>query len=260
MDLSRAYQEVKSLPDEALTRELEQPSGMVPGYLVMAELEDRKALRASASQPESKTSMKEELLQGIGSVPGYSSGGLVSGANPFYAQMQAQMNPQYAASLMQEQMTKANGGYFPLNPPNVPGQPQAPAGLGSLVPGQSAPAQRPYAKGGQVEKPDQKMVSVPVVQPSVVEVNGNRVAMPSLNSGLMRSDMQGWQLARGMIDWELPKGTYTEVPAAKDKGTPLGPFEEEGMVSAGPLPLPVGHDPREKSKIFAQGIAGLGRR
>lgn len=80
MDLSRAYQEVKSLPDEALANELANPSGMVPSYLVMAEMEDRKALRSTGGVAGqlNRPSMKDELLKGIGAVQQrFAQGGMV---------------------------------------------------------------------------------------------------------------------------------------------------------------------------------------
>lgn len=67
VDLSAAFSEVKSLPDEALNQELSNPSGALPGYLIMSELQDRQAVRAGSGGGKStkRPSMKDELLQSL---------------------------------------------------------------------------------------------------------------------------------------------------------------------------------------------------
>lgn len=250
MDLSRAYQEVKSLPDEVLARELEQPSGMVPGYLVMAELEDRKALRSSASSQAPKTSMKDELLQGIGSIPqGYAGGGLVYQTNPFYYNAMARSNPEVAASMMQEQMMKANGGYFPLNPPSGLQQPGAPAPAGAPTAPNSpmAPMER-YAQGGQVRRPEEDMGRFPSGMPvpgTPVRVGSSVRTMPEMNSELMRRDLQGWGMLQGNVDWE-----YLNPPVAP-KADPSMP--NNGGITPGPM-IPE----RPKREALAEFLTGIG--
>lgn len=118
VDLSAAYQEVKTLPDEALARELSNPSGMMPGYLVMAEMEDRKAIRTGGGGTGKRPSMKEELLGGIGSAPqGYSTGGLVSALNPGYTNIMSLIKPDLAQQQASQQMMDDNKGYFMLGRP-----------------------------------------------------------------------------------------------------------------------------------------------
>lgn len=156
VDIARAYHEAKSLPDEALNRELSQPTGMIPGYLIMAELEDRKALRAGGGAMGGKRmSMKDELLQGLQSpqnspdmpLATYASGGLVDALNPFFAQMQAR-DPMVRAAQMQEQMTKMNHGYMPLNPPATPAAPGSPMVLGVPTPAGTPSTPFHYGSGG----------------------------------------------------------------------------------------------------------------
>jgi hypothetical protein len=256
MDISRAYQEVKSLPDEALTKELEQPSGMVPGYLVMAELEDRKAIRSSSAQPQSKTSMKDELLQGIGT---YSAGGLVASANPGYSDMMARMDPNIAAARMQEQMMQANKGYYPLNPPGQLQMPGAPQGLSSLMPPQAEQRPQGYAKGGEVDKP--KLEDI-VQRPNFIEVDGNYRPMPTMNSELMQRDMQGWNILQGNVDWSWPK-PYLDAaagPKKDDAGTgtvPQGVPDDGYSDTVGMARM----SPMERRNWLLQqgGIMGLGR-
>lgn len=129
VDLNRAYQEVKSLPDEALQRELSSPTGMLPGYLVMAELDERRAIRGGGGNP-SPMSMKEEMLGGRE----YAKGGLIAGLNPFNAYIQGLKNPQISAGLMQEQINQMYGGLPSLMPAQTPGAPQAPQMISDMVP------------------------------------------------------------------------------------------------------------------------------
>lgn len=225
MDISRAYQEIKSLPDEALTRELQKPSGMVPGYLVMAELEDRKAIRSTSAQSGAKTSMKDELLKGIGSV-GYAAGGLVSQTNPFYYSMMARMNPEVAASQMQEKMMQSNGGYYPAQAPGVPMAPQVPGGLSSLIPGAPSPAgslqEQRYAKGGVVEEPEEA-----IPQGQGLGTSGNSISYTTIASKFAPQS----------------QGDNTEeiLPAAQG---PIEPgLQPNGGITPGPIPLPVGYEP-----------------
>jgi hypothetical protein len=63
-DLAQALSEIKSLPDSALQKELASPSGMLPGYLVLGEMHERKRLRAEShgQAPTKRPSMAEEYM------------------------------------------------------------------------------------------------------------------------------------------------------------------------------------------------------
>ena len=130
VDLNRAYQEVKSLPDEALHKELSAPTGMLPGYLIMAELDERKAVRGGGGNPN-PMSMKDELLGGSRQ---YSRGGIIAGLNQFNTMMQGIKNPQIAGGLMQEQINQASGGLPSLMSAQAPGAAAPPQYLSDLVP------------------------------------------------------------------------------------------------------------------------------
>jgi hypothetical protein len=82
MDLARAIEEAKSLPDEALKREISSPSGMMPGFLAMSELSDRQAVRTSGGQKK-RQSMAQEMLG-----RGFAQGGVVSATNPFLSYLE----------------------------------------------------------------------------------------------------------------------------------------------------------------------------
>ena len=252
MDLSRAYQEVKSLPDEALTKELSQPSGMVPSYLVMAELEDRKAIRSSTPQQGKKTSMKDDLLNDINPM-GFASGGLVQQTNPFYYSMLARMNPEVAASQMQEQMMQANRGYYPTNSLQAPQAPQPPAGISGLVPGapaMSGSLQEPrYAAGGVVRKPGEG--GTPTTTPQVANPT-DRVSPASFPFGagdnnMAQSGLQGFgpmaEIFRSWLPQEANGTSIAQTP------TPIKPgLQDNGGITPGPIPLP--HQPSPAMQEF----------
>lgn len=145
VDLNRAYQEVKSLPDEALHKELSAPTGMLPGYLIMAELDERKAVRGGGNP--NPMSMKDELLGGSRQ---YSKGGIIAGLNPFNTMIQGMKNPQISGGLMQEQINQASGGLPALMAAQAPadlGPPQYLSDMVPTAPGEPQPL-RGYAHGG----------------------------------------------------------------------------------------------------------------
>lgn len=148
VDLNRAYQEAKTLPDDALSNELANPTGAIPGYIIMAEMEDRKAIRGGGGGDPNPMSMKDELLSGTGRQ--YSRGGIISGLNPFNTMMQGMKNPQIAGGLMQEQINQSSGGLPALMPASAPGELGAPRSLSELTP--TAPGEpqklQQYSHGG----------------------------------------------------------------------------------------------------------------
>lgn len=152
MDLSNAYQEVKSLPDDVLQREMAQPSGMIPSYLIMGELYDRQALRGSMNRQKPPT-IAEQIRQSAQRMPqpqpqpqpmpvqGFSRGGMVGMINPFNTFAQSLKNPDIQAGMQQEVMNQANGGLtplLPLQPAQPTGEPYGLASLTPLPPGQPA--------------------------------------------------------------------------------------------------------------------------
>ncbi len=147
VDLARAYEEAKSLPDEALSNELANPSGFLPGYIVMSELEDRKALRASGGGQAPQGSMKDELLSSLGPVRQYAQGGIVAQLNPGYARMLGLQSPEMAMQLAQQSNMDASGGIMQLAPPQAMGAPQAAPSLNSLVATAPSDPQKPKSLG-----------------------------------------------------------------------------------------------------------------
>lgn len=158
MDLSSAYSTVRDLPDSALQKEMQQPSGMLPTYLVMGELADRASIRGGMGNPKPPT-IKDQIMQRLQAsppgppsqapnyqpVPGYSRGGIIAQLNPFIAQMKG-MDPvggsDLTAGLIQDQANGMNGGMMPLSSPSAPTAPETPQYLGNLNP---LPPGNPFA-------------------------------------------------------------------------------------------------------------------
>lgn len=129
MDLRRALEEAQSLPDDALEREMANPSGFIPGYIVASEINERKALR------------REKFAKG-GLVSGDS---VVAQINPFYTYV---MGLKHQSDLVEAPAVR--DGIMPRPPTPAPAA--NPVGLETLIPLQPGTPQPPkkYASGGLV--------------------------------------------------------------------------------------------------------------
>lgn len=164
VDLSAAFRDVKYLPDDALKSELQSPSGMIPGYLIMAELQEREAMRASSGGSSSPSkSMKDELLsrsssqptqpatmpqpQGIASLSQprqYSRGGIVAQLNPFNAMARTLRNPDAIGGYMQEALNNQHGGLPPLEEAQPLSGLSSPWAISDMVPTPSGTPSDPF--------------------------------------------------------------------------------------------------------------------
>ena len=124
---------IKGLPDQALMREAQFPSGDVPQFLVVSEIQRRNEMRKSydaMQQPSSTVPVAQQIVaeagQGISGIVG-------GGALPVSAPMQAQTP---MASPMQSSMAA------PMQPP-MP-SPQAPSGIVGMSSGMRVPYQQTY--------------------------------------------------------------------------------------------------------------------
>lgn len=94
MNLVKVADMLKNASDQNLIQEMQNPSGSVPSYMVLSELERRKKLRGSLMNNEPQSSVAEDMERevapaaaaGIGSMapppaqgPGYAGGGEVRG-------------------------------------------------------------------------------------------------------------------------------------------------------------------------------------
>lgn len=94
MNLVKIAEMLKSAPDAALMREMQNPSGATPSYMILSELQRRKKLRGTLQTEEPQTSVAEDAVQeavmgaagGLGSMApaqaapqGFAGGGEVKG-------------------------------------------------------------------------------------------------------------------------------------------------------------------------------------
>lgn len=95
--VSQLSSELRTLPDQALQHELQQPSGLVPPYLVLAEAQRRQLLRQAAQQDQSKqqsSTVLQDVVRNmnaqlpppgaspVGMTPGRQGQGPAPGASP----------------------------------------------------------------------------------------------------------------------------------------------------------------------------------
>ena len=146
MNILEVEDMVKGMPDESLFREAQQPTGQVPQFLVISEIQRRSDMRRryQAQQEQPQATVKDQILQGIG--------GMVP------QQMQQDLAPQQPA-MPQQQM----------------GMPAQPGGMGAPA---GAPMQAPVqmASGGLTRMQD--MGRVPSAIPSGLSPYGR--SSPSL--------------------------------------------------------------------------------
>jgi hypothetical protein len=139
MDLSSTLNDVKSLSDHELHHELANPSGLIPGYMLLAEVQGRKTLRDTTEMDADK---RPDMAQEI-SIKGYDRGGLIAGINPFNAYMLGLRNQNALA----RRPYNPDGGMMEQAQPAAP---SAPPELSSLVPLPPGQPVVPYARGGVV--------------------------------------------------------------------------------------------------------------
>lgn len=70
--IEQFQQQLRAVPDEYLMKEMQQPSGNVPQFLIMAELQRRKKLRAAAQAEQADAmpaTVAEDTLNGVAQLP-----------------------------------------------------------------------------------------------------------------------------------------------------------------------------------------------
>lgn len=145
MDIARAFEEAKSLPDQVLQRELNSPTGSIPGYIILSELAERDVMRKSAGgQPTMTLAQKY-------AVPRYSAGGVVQSYTPLSTFIDALTSPEINGSLQQEKLNEKFRGLPPLQAPNAPGVPQQAPSLTSFIPRQPVALKGVSPTGGVTE-------------------------------------------------------------------------------------------------------------
>ncbi len=69
MNILEQQDALKSLSDQQLASEMQQPTGAAPPYLVLTELQRRKEMRQKVQQAPPQSSMAEEAVAGITALP-----------------------------------------------------------------------------------------------------------------------------------------------------------------------------------------------
>ena len=115
MDLARAFSEVKSLPDEALQREMSSPTGMIPPILILGEMGERQQMRlGTGGSFQKKPTIAQQIMQGQQpqaapepGIPSFATGGAVlyKQAEKEYARLNAQLNGHLMPPRGLQQMT-----------------------------------------------------------------------------------------------------------------------------------------------------------
>ena len=126
---------IKGLPDQALMKEAQFPSGDVPQFLIVSELQRRNEMRKSYSAMQEPT-QTVPVAQQVVAEAGQGIVGMMGGnPMPMAAPMQAQTP---MAAPMQSSMPA------PMQPPMQPPvpQPQAPAGIVGMQTGRTVPTLR----------------------------------------------------------------------------------------------------------------------
>jgi muramidase (phage lysozyme) len=195
-DLAQALSEIKSLPDEALQRELASPTGMIPGYLVLGEMHERKSLRAGTGPGATAKKPKSLAAEYIGDVSKY--------VTPPPPQMPPQQPPQMPSM----------GGPPPMAggmPPQ--GMPQG-GGISSLP-----PPVKGYARGGITTlgsyNPDVDPRLYAILQQAATTspyevrlISGRREGDPRFHGKGMATDIQLYDPATGQVLDNYQSGKY----------------------------------------------------
>jgi transglycosylase-like protein len=197
-DLAQAFSEVKSLPDHMLEQELSSPSGMIPGWLALGEMHERKALRATTggADPTKRPSMAEQYAGSIAKT--------VAGAGVRPQQMQPQGG--------------IPGGMPPTQP--GPGMPPQQGGISAL------PQQQPqgYAGGGIVSLANGNPLLAALLRN---ESGGRNIANTS--QGTSSGQAQGY--------FQITTGTWDDFGGRKYAPNPMKASPEQQWDIASRIPL-----------------------
>ncbi|MHA2063490.1 MAG: hypothetical protein ACXABY_03820 [Candidatus Thorarchaeota archaeon] len=125
-DLNAAYSEAKSLPTEALQSEIQSPSGSIPQWIAMSELEYRGNLGGKDKRPQ--VTVLDEMMMGLPQqqapsplpTQGFAEGGLLYGYSPYNAVDPVSGLPLNINDLAAEMAAvAAKNQYVPQAPPDL---------------------------------------------------------------------------------------------------------------------------------------------
>ena len=191
MNLVQLSEQLKDVPDDFLQREITQPTGAYPSYLVISEMTRRKRMRDKAMKQEPSTSVAEDLM-GINAIP------------------------QAAQSLAGRDVAR-------MGPPQQPMPPQMPPQMMPQMPPQQPPM---MAGGGLVAFQNRGLVKGPInfdntELPVQTDETGEYVDVPGRSPGnFMRVYKDG---RTEIFSAGPPEGS--EIPPVQTKNVPLPPVE-----------------------------------
>lgn len=222
MNLVKIADMLKNASDQNLIQEIQNPSGSVPSYMVLSELERRKKLRGSLMNSEPQASVAEDMEReaapaaaGIGSMgqppaqgPGYVGGGEVRGyaAGDYVGDYEDDL-PWEERMRKWREMT-GFGRMAPQAPAQAPQAPQAPQVAAPAV----APAAAAPAPAASTKRSDSTL------PPAAPRASAPAAAPNSMASYL--EEMKGYRKElEGMYknQADLYQKQYEDLKGAKDK-------------------------------------------
>ena len=214
MDILEIEDVLKGLPDQALRQEAQQPSGQVPQYMVVSEIQRRSKMRKrfEAQQEQPSTTVAEQIL----------TGGVASVAPPPPQMMGAMGMPQQAPAPQQQP---------PMQPQQMP--PQQPP-----MPQQGAPMPPPVQmqEGGQTPYSNPQGL---IVQALEEGVPGSVLIQQAPQFADLINRLEAQMLTKmGVDQYEDIKQDYIPYGREFDSdlaSAPAGPMEEV-VVTADRLP------------------------
>lgn len=191
MNLVQLSEQLKDVPDDFLQREITQPTGAYPSYLVISEMTRRKRMRDKAMKQEPSTSVAEDLM-GINAIP------------------------QAAQSLAGRDVAR-------MGPPQQPMPPQMPPQMMPQMPPQQ-PAM--MADGGLVAFQNRGLVEGPInfdttELPIQTDETGEYVDIPGKSPNNFTRIYKDGRME--LFSAGLPEGS--EIPPVQTKNAPLTPVE-----------------------------------
>lgn len=229
MDILEIEDVLKGLPDQALRQEAQQPSGQVPQYMVVSEIQRRSKMRKrfEAQQEQPSTTVAEQIL----------TGGVASVAPP---------PPQMMGAMGMPQQPPAPPQQPPMGQQQPPMQPQQMPPQQPPMPQQGAPMPPPVqmAGGGVVKMA--KGEQVPYSNPQGLIVQALEAGVPGsvlieqnpIYADLINQLEAQLETKMGVSQYEDIKQDYIPYGREFDSdlaSAPAGPMEEV-VVTADRLP------------------------
>ena len=238
---------IKGLPDEALMKEAQQPSGQVPQYLVVSEIQRRQDMRkrfSQQNQEQPQGTVKDQILSGIAAM---------GQPDPM---MQSAMGMQQPPQQMPQQPPMGMPQQQPMGMPQQMAPPQQPMPMPPQQQGPMPP--QGMAAGGVVRMQEGRQATFPPdAVPQASSIIGQRINNP-MN---LRQFGQGFLGDEGeedsFIKFQDPAYSYRAADMVLDKyGRDYGINTIEDMISR--YAPPSDDNPTEAYIDFVSQQTGIG--